>query len=170
MQEQSEKIPERIAGGEPGSGCSTVSDRLKEIAVSSLKLGCIGFGGIAGVPPLIESEYVIRRKWIDRQHFLDVVSASNIVPGPNAVEIIMHCGRERGGVRGLIVAGLSYMLPATLIGMVFGFLYAEYGELPSVQGVRLINGRHGHIQELSTVYMILLGSALGFLLETVPFS
>lgn len=71
--------------------------KLKEIAVSSLKLGTIGFGGIAGMVATIENEMVVRRKWIDHQHFIDVLSTSYIIPGPNAVEIVMHCGKERAG-------------------------------------------------------------------------
>jgi len=107
--------------------------RLKQIAVSSLKLGTIGFGGIAGMVATIENEMVVRRKWIDHQHFMDVLSASYIIPGPNAVEVVMHCGKERGGRLGLIVAGVCYILPAMLICLLFGYFYQQYSSLPDVQ-------------------------------------
>ena len=106
---------------------------LGEIAVSCLKLGTIGFGGIAGMVATIENEMVIRRKWLDRQHFMDALSASYILPGPNAVEVVMHCGKERGGRLGLVVAGFCYILPATLICLLFGYLYQRYSHLPDVQ-------------------------------------
>lgn len=107
--------------------------KLKEIAASSLKLGIIGFGGIAGMVATIEKEMVIRRKWIDHQHFLDVLSTSYIVPGPNAVEIVMHCGKERGGRLGLIIAGICYIVPAMLICLLLGYVYQKYSALPKVQ-------------------------------------
>lgn len=107
--------------------------RLKEIAISGLKLGCIGFGGIAGMVATMEKEMVVRRKWIDHEHFTDVLSASYIIPGPNAVEIIMHCGKERGGRTGLVVAGICYILPAMLICLLFGYCYQQYNSLPAVQ-------------------------------------
>lgn len=107
--------------------------KLKEIAISCLKLGTIGFGGIAGMVATIENEMVIRRKWIDHQHFMDVLSTSYIIPGPNAVEIVMHCGKERGGRLGLIVAGICYIFPAMLICLLFGYFYQKYSALPNVQ-------------------------------------
>jgi chromate transporter len=107
--------------------------RLKEVALSSLKLGCIGFGGIAGMVATIENEMVVKRKWIDHEHFMDVLSASYIVPGPNSVEIVMHCGKERAGRMGLVVAGVCYILPAMLICLLFGEFYVRYSSLPQVQ-------------------------------------
>jgi len=109
------------------------SKRLKEIAVSCLKLGTIGFGGIAGMVATIENEMVVRRKWIDHQHFMDVLSTSYIIPGPNAVEVVMHCGKERGGRLGLVVAGVCYIMPAMLLCLLFGYFYQKYSALPNVQ-------------------------------------
>jgi chromate transporter len=96
-------------------------------------LGTIGFGGIAGMVATIENEMVIKRKWIDHQHFMDVLSTSYIIPGPNAVEVVMHCGKERGGRLGLVVAGLCYIFPAMLICLAFGYFYQRYSSLPDVQ-------------------------------------
>jgi len=107
--------------------------KLKEIAVSCLKLGTIGFGGIAGMAATIENEMVVRRKWLDHQHFMDVLSASYIIPGPNAVEVVMHCGKERGGRQGLVVAGVCYIVPAMVICLFFGYFYQRYSALPNVQ-------------------------------------
>lgn len=109
------------------------AERLKEIAWSSLKLGTIGFGGIAGMVSTIENEMVVKRKWIDHQHFMDVLSTSYIIPGPNAVEIIMHCGKERGGRAGLVLAGVCYIFPAMIICLAFGYFYQKYSALPNVQ-------------------------------------
>ncbi len=108
--------------------------RIKEVAFSTFKLGCIGFGGIAGMVATIENEMVVKRKWIDHQHFMDVLSTSYIIPGPNAVEIIMHCGKERAGRLGLVVAGVCYIFPAMVICLLFGYFYQQYSALPDVQG------------------------------------
>jgi len=107
--------------------------KLAEIAISCLKLGTIGFGGIAGMVATIENEMVVRRKWIDHQHFMDVLATSYIIPGPNAVEVVMHCGKERGGRVGLVVAGICYIMPAMLICLLFGYFYQKYSSLPDVQ-------------------------------------
>jgi chromate transporter len=106
---------------------------IYEIGLVALKLGCIGFGGIAGMVSLIESEIVSKRKWLTHEHYLDVVGAANLIPGPNSVEIIMHCAHERGGRAGLITAGILYILPATAICLLWAWLYTHYGHLPSVE-------------------------------------
>lgn len=111
----------------------STATKLGQIAISCLKLGTIGFGGIAGMVATIENEMVIRRKWIDHQHFMDVLSTSYIIPGPNAVEVVMHCGKERGGRIGLVVAGICYIFPAMLICLLFGYFYQRYSALPDVQ-------------------------------------
>lgn len=104
-----------------------------EIGFVCFKLGCIGFGGIAGMVSLIEREIVSKRHWLTREHYLDVVGTANIIPGPNSVEIIMHCSREKGGRVGLIIGGVAYILPAMLICLLWAYLYSRYGHLPSVE-------------------------------------
>jgi chromate transporter len=112
----------------------TIQQRnLYQIGVASLKLGCIGFGGIAGMVSLIESELVKKKQWVTREHYLDVVGTANIIPGPNSVEIIMHCARTKGGRAGLIIGGIMYILPAMLICLLWAYLYNKYGHLPSVE-------------------------------------
>jgi chromate transporter len=98
-----------------------------------LKLGFIGFGGPAAHIALMEEEVVSRRCWMSRQHFLDLVGATNLIPGPNSTEMTMHCGRERAGLVGLFVGGLSFILPAVLLVGVLAHLYVTYGELPQVE-------------------------------------
>ena len=108
-------------------------NRLREVALVFLKLGFFSFGGPAAHTAMMEEEVVNRRKWIDRQHFLDLLGATNLIPGPNSTEMTMHCGHERAGKAGLIVAGFSFILPAILITLVFAWLYIEYGHLPAIE-------------------------------------
>lgn len=106
---------------------------LVEIARLFLKLGIIAFGGPAAHIAMMEDEVVTRRGWISRQHFLDLVGATNLIPGPNSTEMTMHVGYERAGRRGLFTAGACFILPAVLITGAFAWLYVKYGSLPQVE-------------------------------------
>ena len=96
---------------------------LGEVARLFFKLGCIAFGGPAAHVAMMEEEVVSKRKWMTRQHFLDLMGATNLIPGPNSTEMTMHCGHERAGVPGLFVAGACFIFPAVVITGIFAFLY-----------------------------------------------
>ena len=106
---------------------------LKDIAKLFLKLGIIGFGGPAAHIAMMQDEVVTKRKWLTDQHFLDLIGATNLIPGPNSTEMAIHIGHEKAGWKGLIVAGLCFILPAVCITGFFAWLYKEYGQLPEVQ-------------------------------------
>ena len=106
---------------------------LGEIARLFFKLGVIAFGGPAAHIAMMEDEFVTRRNWISRQHFLDLIGATNLIPGPNSTEMTMHVGYERGGWPGLFTAGACFIFPAVVITGVFGWLYVTYGALPEVE-------------------------------------
>lgn len=106
---------------------------LKEVAKLFFKLGSITFGGPAAHIAMMEDEVVKKRKWMSQQHFLDLVGATNLIPGPNSTEMTMHCGHERAGWKGLIVAGVCFVFPAVVITMIFAWLYQQYGQLPKVE-------------------------------------
>ncbi|WEK21671.1 MAG: chromate efflux transporter [Candidatus Pedobacter colombiensis] len=107
--------------------------RLKEVAVLFLKLGCIGFGGPAVHIAMMEEEVVRKRKWLTHEYFLDLIGATNLIPGPNSTEMTMHIGQERAGWKGLVIAGLCFILPAVIISGVIAFAYQKYGKLPEVE-------------------------------------
>jgi chromate transporter len=111
----------------------TTPSSLTEIAKLFLKLGVIGFGGPAAHIALMQQEVVIKRQWMSAQHFLDLVGATNLIPGPNSTEMAMHIGRERAGGKGLVVAGICFILPAVIITGLFAWLYKQYGQLPNVR-------------------------------------
>lgn len=110
-----------------------MNDKLKEVALLFFKLGSIAFGGPAAHIAMMEDEVVKKRNWMTQQHFLDLVGATNLIPGPNSTEMTMHCGHERAGWKGLIVAGACFVFPAVVITMVFAWLYQQYGQLPKVE-------------------------------------
>jgi len=105
---------------------------LREVAALFLKLGCIGFGGPAVHIAMMEEEVVRKRKWMTHQHFLDLIGATNLIPGPNSTEMALHIGRERAGWKGLMVAGLCFIVPAVIITAIFAWAYKTYGHLPAV--------------------------------------
>lgn len=106
---------------------------LSEVAGVFLKLGFIAFGGPAAHIAMMEEEVVSKRKWMTRQHFLDLVGATNLIPGPNSTEMTMHCGHERAGWKGLFVAGICFILPAVILTGVLAWLYVTYGQIPAVE-------------------------------------
>ena len=108
------------------------STRLKELTRIFFKLGTIGFGGPAAHIAMMEEEVVRRRKWITREYFLDLVGATNLIPGPNSTEMAIHIGYIRAGWSGLVVAGISFILPAVLITAAFAWVYVKFGSLPKV--------------------------------------
>lgn len=107
--------------------------KIKEIATLFLKLGVIGFGGPAAHIALMHEEVVKKRNWFSEQQFLDLVGATNLIPGPNSTELAIHIGYDKGGWKGLLVAGLCFILPAVFITGIFAWLYSTYGSLPNVQ-------------------------------------
>jgi chromate transporter len=108
-------------------------NKLFEIALVFFKLGCFAFGGPAAHIAMMESEVVDKRKWMSREHFLDLIGATNLIPGPNSTEMTMHCGHERAGFSGLFLAGVSFIFPAVFITGLLGYLYVSYGSLPEVE-------------------------------------
>ena len=106
---------------------------IKEIVRLFLKLGFLGFGGPAAHIAMMQQEVVAKRKWMSEQHFLDLLGATNLIPGPNSTEMAIHIGYDKRGWKGMLAAGLSFILPAYFITGVFAFLYRKYGHLPEVE-------------------------------------
>lgn len=106
------------------------TSRLREIVGLFLRLGATAFGGPAAHIALMHSEVVERRKWLTEQQFLDLLGATNLIPGPNSTEMAIHLGYLRAGLPGLVAAGISFILPAMLIVMGMAWIYLRYGSTP----------------------------------------
>jgi len=117
---------------------STPRHRLLEVIGLFLKLGTISFGGPAAHIALMEQEAVRKRNWLSREHFLDLLAATNLVPGPNATEMAIHIGYVHAGWPGLIAGGVAFIVPAFLISLVLAIIYVHFGTLP--QGAALFYG------------------------------
>ena len=100
-----------------------------------LRLGLTAFGGPAAHIGLMEREAVERRGWMSRSQFLDLVGACNLLPGPSSTQVAMALGYSRAGWLGLLVAGVCFILPASLMTLALAWAYVRYGSLPSAQGL-----------------------------------
>lgn len=109
--------------------------RQKEITMVFLKLGILAFGGPAAHISMMDEEIVQKRKWLTRDKFMDFIGTTNLIPGPNSTEIGLLVGFERGGILGLLNAGISFILPAMIIILLFARAYVLYGSVPQVEAV-----------------------------------
>ena len=108
---------------------------LRTVAAIFLRLGATSFGGPAAHIALMEDEFVRRRGWLTHDEFLDLLGATNLIPGPNSTEMAIHIGHRVAGWRGLLVAGACFTLPALLIVTALAWVYVRYGQLPAVAAV-----------------------------------
>jgi chromate transporter len=109
---------------------ATQPSPLREIATLFLRLGATAFGGPAAHIAMMRTEFVQKRAWLDDQAYLDLIGASNLIPGPSSTEVAMHLGSVRAGWRGLVVAGACFIVPAMLIVLALAWAYVEYGTRP----------------------------------------
>jgi chromate transporter len=108
---------------------------LSELGVLFLKLGATAFGGPAAHVAMMEDEVVRRRGWLTRDEFLDLLGATNLIPGPNSTELAIYIGHRRAGWRGLLIAGACFILPAMTIVLVLAWAYVRFGRLPQAAGL-----------------------------------
>ena len=105
--------------------------RLRELTVVFGTLGVIGFGGPAAHVALMRREVVERRRWLSDAQLVDLVGITNLIPGPNSTELAMLVGRLRAGWLGLVVAGLSFIIPAAAIVLALAWAYVTFGSTPT---------------------------------------
>lgn len=108
---------------------------LQNIATLFFRLGATAFGGPAAHIAMMQNEVVHRRRWLTEQEFLDLVSACNLIPGPNSTEMAIHIGRKQAGWRGMLVAGITFILPAATIVIALAWAYIRYSQIPVVTNV-----------------------------------
>lgn len=109
-----------------------LKQRLVSLASVFLKLGVIGFGGPAAHIAMMEAEIVTDRQWLERSQFLDLLGATNLIPGPNSTEMAIHVGYIYGGVWGLMVAGICFLFPAIIMTTILAIIYTQFGSLPQI--------------------------------------
>jgi len=113
----------------------SLTKRLLQLAGIFLKIGSINFGGPMALTAIMEQEFVRKRQWLSREHFLDFVAATNLVPGPNACELAAFIGHTRAGYPGLVVAEFCFFLPAVVLSTALAVIYRKFGALPQVDSL-----------------------------------
>ncbi len=106
---------------------------LSEVAALFLKLGVTAFGGPAAHIAMMHDEVVKRRKWLSDEEFLDLIGATNLIPGPNSTEMVIHLSFMRAGWPGLVVGGVCFITPAMLMVLLLAWAYARWGALPQAE-------------------------------------
>ena len=108
---------------------------VREVAFLFLRLGTIAFGGPAAHTALMHQEVVRGRGWASEQRFVDLMGATNLIPGPNSTELAIHLGFDRARWRGLLAAGVCFIVPAAVLVTALAWIYVSYGQTPAVSGV-----------------------------------
>ena len=116
---------------ESGSEHAAEQTSLVELTLLFLRLGATGFGGPAAHIAMMQDEVVRRRNWLSKEQFLDLLGATNLIPGPNSTEMAIHIGWARRRWAGLVSAGVAFILPAMFVTSVIGWAYVRYGSLPA---------------------------------------
>jgi chromate transporter len=108
---------------------------IRELISLFLKLGFTAFGGPAAHIALMKDEVVTRRRWMTEAEFLDLLGATNLIPGPNSTQMAIHIGLRRAGWPGLLIAGACFIAPAAAIVLLCAWAYKEYGTLPQAEAL-----------------------------------
>src|SRR5688500_8786942 len=82
-------------------------------------------------------EVVERRGWVGEKTFTDALNFCMLLPGPEALQLAIYLGWRLHGIRGGIVAGLGFVLPAIVLLTVLSYIYAQHGSQPIVAGFLL---------------------------------
>jgi chromate transporter len=109
--------------------------QLRELAQVFLRLGATAFGGPAAHVAAIQNEVVDRRQWISRDRLLALYATTNLIPGPNSTELVMQIGYERAGMWGLVVAGISFILPAMLLVWAMAWGYEQFQSFSQIKHI-----------------------------------
>ncbi len=109
--------------------------RLISLVLAFVKLGFTAFGGPAAAYGMMRQEFVVKKKWVSEETFLDYLGVANLVPGPNATELAILIGFNHAGWPGMLLAGICYILPAMLTVLVLAWAYVQFGALPQMEGM-----------------------------------
>jgi chromate transporter len=106
-----------------------------EAAKYWLKLGFISFGGPAGQIAMMHQELVERRRWISEHRYLHALNFCMLLPGPEAIQLAIYISWLMHGVRGAVVAGVLFFMPAFVLLSLLAGVYLSFGDVPAVQGI-----------------------------------
>jgi chromate transporter len=125
--------PASSHGDGPSGGSPPTPPGIGLLTRTWLKISLLGFGGPSAHVALMLDEVVERRRWLTREGFLEVMALINLLPGPNTSEVGMCIGYMQRGWRGMLAAGLAFLVPTWILVTTLSVLYFRYGTLPQVE-------------------------------------
>jgi len=129
--------PDSLHSQESGKPEQPVRAVVWELFLLFFRMGFTAFGGPAAHIAMFEEEVVRRKRWLTHEQFLDLLGVTNLIPGPNSTEMVIHIGYMRAGIIGMIVAGTAFILPASVIVGVCAWVYVHFGQIPQTEGILL---------------------------------
>ncbi|MBP8639372.1 MAG: chromate transporter [Oscillospiraceae bacterium] len=108
---------------------------LFRLFVSFCIIGALAFGGGYAALPLIQEQCVETNHWLSMSEFSDLLTISQITPGPIAINSASFVGMKVAGIPGAVVASLGFMLPPFLIVSLIFILFKKYGKLTFMQNI-----------------------------------
>jgi chromate transporter len=106
-----------------------------ELFLAFLKIGAFSFGGGYAAMPLIQAQVIDKYGWLSTRDFTDLVTISQMTPGPIAVNAASFVGNLVGGIPGAIFATLGVILPSIIFVTALAYLYNKYRNLSLMQGI-----------------------------------
>lgn len=125
IREHVERIVARIA--EQAAPLGREPEPWPSFLRSMTHIALHSFGGPVAQIAVVHEEVVERRKWIDDRTFSRLLSFANVLPGPEALELVIHVGHLRRGIAGGIVGGLLFIAPGIVSLTFLAWLYVRYG-------------------------------------------
>lgn len=108
---------------------------LIELFWAFFKIGLFTIGGGYASLPLIENEIVNAKAWITVQEYMDIITISQITPGPIAINSATFVGTKVSGLVGAIVATLGVVTPSVIIAFILARMYYKYRNVSILQGI-----------------------------------
>lgn len=106
-----------------------------QLFLSFLQIGAFSFGGGYAAMPLIQEQVVELHHWLSLSEFTDLVTISQMTPGPIAINSATFVGIKIAGISGAIVATLGCILPSCVIVTLIAYFYIKYKHLQSLQNI-----------------------------------
>ena len=108
---------------------------LLQLLWAFIQVGAFSFGGGYAALPLIEEQVVRANQWLTAQEFTDIITISQMTPGPIAINSASFVGIRMGGIAGTAVATFGCILPSLVIVLLLSYFFFKYRNLRMVQGV-----------------------------------
>ncbi len=114
-----------------GESALNAPGSVRELFFAFNRLALQGFGGVL---PIAQRELVERRRWLDQEQFVELLAISQVLPGPNVVNLALIFGDRCFGVRGAMAALAGMLLAPLVIVLTLTALYAQFAQMPMVSG------------------------------------